>query len=234
MSNAATAEQPDDDDQPQEHWRLLGDGNLWVKSPEENWRKKVVGSPFRKKTSQAKGEKCGSAKLKASDIPVIRQLYRDGNSYAQIALRYHVNQTTVGRIVSSKTWRDIPDEIGTTPRTLKSSRWYGGAKLNDDKVREIRKAISGGTSIKQIANDYAIDQSVIRTIWNRKAWKHVVDYDEITDRKFSAKKLTVPDIAKIRKMLLDGHTHREIGERFSVSGNTIGDISLGKTWKHVP
>lgn len=47
------------------------------------------------------------------------------------------------------------------------------AKLNDDKVREIRRLHSTGIDYLTLSNRYGVDQSVIGRVVTRKAWKHV-------------------------------------------------------------
>ena len=46
-------------------------------------------------------------------------------------------------------------------------------------------------------------------------------------------KLTESDIVKIRILIADGETQRDIAKKFNVKHNTIGSISRGVSWKHV-
>ncbi|MBC1331113.1 HNH endonuclease [Listeria booriae] len=41
------------------------------------------------------------------------------------------------------------------------------------------------------------------------------------------------DVVEIRRMLAEKITHREIAHRFGVNRQTITDINVNKTWKHV-
>lgn len=47
-------------------------------------------------------------------------------------------------------------------------------------------------------------------------------------------KLNDENVIQILSMIKEGYTTREIGEKFGVKGNTISNISTGKTWKHIP
>jgi hypothetical protein len=49
---------------------------------------------------------------------------------------------------------------------------HGNSKLNEEKVLEIRK-IGRSKSLKEIANIYCVDKSLISLILQNKAWKHV-------------------------------------------------------------
>lgn len=46
-------------------------------------------------------------------------------------------------------------------------------------------------------------------------------------------KLQEKDIPKIRKLLLEGYTHKEIARQFNVHRSTISRICQGKIWKYV-
>ncbi len=51
----------------------------------------------------------------------------------------------------------------------------GGSKLNDEKVREIRKIYaSGGISQNQLAKQYGITQATLGQVTRRVCWRHVV------------------------------------------------------------
>lgn len=51
------------------------------------------------------------------------------------------------------------------------------AKLTDEKVRLIRSIYKQGhTTVKQIARDFGVAQSLIARVVRRQSWKHVVDY----------------------------------------------------------
>ena len=53
------------------------------------------------------GEKNGMAKLKESDIPIIRQLLRDGISQYKIAERFNVSRSAIENIKVRNDWNHI-------------------------------------------------------------------------------------------------------------------------------
>ena len=55
-----------------------------------------------------KGEAHGCSKLTGEQVKIIRQLHHDGLSQSQIAIRFGVNQATVGRIARRENWKHIP------------------------------------------------------------------------------------------------------------------------------
>ncbi len=54
-----------------------------------------------------KGEHNNCAKLKDSDIPIIRQLLKEGISQAKIGRRFNVSQRAIWQISSGKKWTHI-------------------------------------------------------------------------------------------------------------------------------
>jgi len=62
----------------------------------------------RRTFGQAKlGEKVRTSKLKASDIPRIRQLRKDGRSFASIAKFYGVTAKTIHNVVKGRNWSHV-------------------------------------------------------------------------------------------------------------------------------
>lgn len=47
------------------------------------------------------------------------------------------------------------------------------AKLNDQKVREIRKKVAGGRTFRSVADEYGVDMTTVAAIHHRKTWNHV-------------------------------------------------------------
>ena len=49
----------------------------------------------------------------------------------------------------------------------------GTAKLNEDKVREIRAKTAAGAATAQLCEEYGVSRSVIKNVKARRTWKHV-------------------------------------------------------------
>lgn len=72
-------------------------------SPQENSDDKVAHGKGHR------GELNGRAILTEADIPVIRQLRRDGMSTVEIGKRFGVGRHTVSDVVHRKNWAHVPD-----------------------------------------------------------------------------------------------------------------------------
>lgn len=73
-------------------------GNLYWATPLENHadRRRNKGTP--------QGERCGTSKLRETDIPVIRKLAADGDSCSSIGDRFGVARNTISRILTGERW----------------------------------------------------------------------------------------------------------------------------------
>jgi hypothetical protein len=60
------------------------------------------------------GEMSGASKLKNNDIPLIFKLKKDGSPARQIANFFGVNESTIFRILSGKSWKHINSETTNT------------------------------------------------------------------------------------------------------------------------
>ncbi len=58
--------------------------------------------------NHARGSKAGNAKLRESNIPKIRRLFRSGLSMGKIARRFHVSSASISQVISGKTWSHVP------------------------------------------------------------------------------------------------------------------------------
>lgn len=67
-------------------------------------RRRKVAPRMKAEPGPAKGQRVASAKLRDTDIPVIRGLLRDGISARKVALRYGVAHTTISLIGRNKAW----------------------------------------------------------------------------------------------------------------------------------
>jgi hypothetical protein len=77
-------------------------GNLRWGTDKENAQDKVS------KCRQPRGNSHARSRLKESDIPIIRELKRNGVMNKDVAKRFGVGETTISNINSGRTWSHIP------------------------------------------------------------------------------------------------------------------------------
>ena len=81
--------------------RCVNPLHLFIGTPGENTRDAAS------KGRMPKGSRNGNSRLKESDIPVIRELLKEGKSQQFIADKFHVHQTIISDIALSKTWKHV-------------------------------------------------------------------------------------------------------------------------------
>lgn len=122
------------------------------------------------KNRQAKGSSNGHAKLTESQVAQIRDLLAERKlTHRQIADKFGVNPSIICTINTGKSWTHVDGiRIGAkiNPRRV-------NAKLDDDKVKQIKKLLAEGMSTVKIGQLFGVATSTIGSISRNQAWTHV-------------------------------------------------------------
>lgn len=122
-----------------------------------------------------KGENSDRTNLTDKDVLCIREYLKDESySIKDIARIFNVSQRAVSFISLGQTWKHLlkEDETVGKHRSAKGSK-NAASKLNEEKVKEIKKFILEGKSQRDIGRMFGVDKAVIGRIKNGTAWKHV-------------------------------------------------------------
>lgn len=123
----------------------------------------------------AHGEKHGCAKLTLVDVNDICEKARNGSTRQELADEYHVDKSSIYRIVHGKTWKR--DGLNTSEINMKSNASMGernaSAKLTSIQVREIRLKHKSGMTQVQLQNEYHVSEPTIHNIVHYLSWKNV-------------------------------------------------------------
>lgn len=65
---------------------------------------------MKEKGRAASGSRNGTSKLSELDIPVIREMYKNGIYQKDIAKKFNVSQTIISKIILGKTWDHVKGE----------------------------------------------------------------------------------------------------------------------------
>lgn len=126
-----------------------------------------------------KGEQHHSAKLTEEDVRSIRDLTAKGISMKELCNMFHIKVPQVHAVACGTAWKHVKD-INGQEYTFPSKIWprkgsdNASAKLNEDKVRDVRKRAVAGESCTVLASEYGVDTTVIRSVVKKQTWKHVV------------------------------------------------------------
>jgi group I intron endonuclease len=133
------------------------------------------------------GEDSSRAKLTNQQVEDIVELILQGHNDTQIAPKYGVTRKTISNIRNRKSFKRVTDKlvIGDGPvREACQFKFTGSdsplAKLNEDKVVEIKKLLTIGLSIAEIARKYDVSWTLIKRIKEGTLWTHVNTNDTKT------------------------------------------------------
>ena len=121
-----------------------------------------------------RGEARPNSVLTADDIPRIRDLYRDGLAYKEVAEKIGVSAECVRHVLLGETWAHVPDPLG--PIVMRRRGCPGSedthlAKLDAVAVAEIRQLVEAGATRKAIAERFGVSKSTVRDIAHGRTWK---------------------------------------------------------------
>ncbi len=120
-----------------------------------------------------RGSNNGHSKLTEEDVIEIRNRYRTSRgNQIELAKQYNVTQSCIHYALEGKIiWKHVPNPCRVNTRSSRSGSRPPHAKLNDEKVIEIRKRVENGESNIIIAKDYGVTPKVIWNIQNKRTYK---------------------------------------------------------------
>lgn len=147
------------------------------------------------------------------------------NSLAPMTGRKHSNETKA--------------KLSEGVRNRDASVWVRGedkfnAKFKDEDIIEIKKLISEGCRIVDIANLYNVEGQTITQIKTGERWSHIVtEYDDLIIQT-PRQKLTEENVIEIKKLLIEEKlTIVEIADIFNVSFGIISSIKNLNSWGNI-
>ena len=115
----------------------------------------------------------------------------------------------------------------------------GSAKLTEDQARSAIRRYMAGETLAVLSDDLDVAMSTLSKIIRGDSWAHL-DEPRPTRHEGHARgahhkksKITDDDVREIRRLVADGMSQREAGERFGLAQPTVSAIVLRTTWKHV-
>lgn len=135
-----------------------------------------VAAPYGQKWSR--GENNGNARLSEVQVKELRAAFRAGGvSRMALARRYGVSWQCINRIICGVLRRhDGGFRVGDAKLRDKffgrGSR-HGGSKLNEEKVRELRRRAKKGESQTALAREFGVTQGAVWRVLRRETWRTV-------------------------------------------------------------
>lgn len=117
-------------------------------------------------------------------------------------------------------------------RTQGKSHPLSNAKLDWEKVREIRQRLAAGERMKDLAEEYGVGWLAIHNIKYHVTWKEAGEEIPIPRRGgYLDRKLTFAQAQEIRERLKSGESIARVAAEFGVSKGIISDIKNYVTYK---
>ncbi len=119
-------------------------------------------------------------------------------------------------------------------RTQGKSHPLSNAKLDWEKVREIRQKLAAGERMKDVAEAYGVNPATIHTIKYHLTWKE--EGEEVPIPRMGGyldRKLTLAQAQDVRERIKAGESIPKIALEFEVSRSVIHDIKNNVTYKGV-
>lgn len=127
------------------------------------------------KGRHARGRALPRTKLTEEIVVEIRGRYLAGDvSQAQLSEKYGVSQGSIFRLLSGMCWKHVSTHLAETSALIVHGTRRGAdhamAKLNWDKVAEIRRRCATGESAKSLAKEFGVSAAMIFLIKSNKNW----------------------------------------------------------------
>jgi len=120
------------------------------------------------------------SKMDTQTVLSIKELYRQGHTAHEIAIRLAIAQATVTFILQGKRWRHIAAALEPSERTAlalkhrqEGNMYRRKNKLTPAQVVEIRTLAKKGYSPKLLSQTFAVSYDQVRKIILGQSWKHL-------------------------------------------------------------
>ncbi len=149
--------------------KCVNPDHLFLGSIQDNQQDKV------NKNRQAKGSKIASSIITEEIVYQIRKMRVDGKEYQEIADHFKLEWDHVRKICKNTIWKHVG--LGEESKNVKQVRRSaigskcGSAKLNEEKVKEIKQLLAKKIRSKDIAKTYGVNSSTICDIKQGRTWK---------------------------------------------------------------
>lgn len=166
----------------------------------------------------------------------IRILYQEGIRVELLAEKYKVSQHAIYDAIRGRTWRYAGGPFKV--KGGRSSRTRSRQRMAEKRVREARRLYQGGFTMARLAKRFGISVGAMSCVIRGKTWSHVSGATQVRRVRHGedsgTAKLTAEAVREIRRETSRGAFRSDLARKYGVTSNTIRNVELGLTWKHVP
>lgn len=200
----------------------------------EEAKRKISEASIRNAPFVARGEQSVKAKLKESDINVVRCLVQEGFSCGAVGKQFGVTKQSIEAIVSGESWAHVPHALVDASLFRPGSKnLRGGVYGEDNKCSRLTRAqvlfaygreTLVGDKRSHIAEDLGVSLCVLS-----KALRS--GHYGVTAPRNPRDKMSWDAARIMRQMDALGVPWLVLAEEFRVSEQTVKDVVSGRTWR---
>lgn len=188
----------------------------------DSWRRRRRTVGIKDESDYPRGSRL-SDKLTETDVVELRQLAKDGVSFASLGRKYSLSAEHIATIVYGKSWKHVPLAELNRPRHIKYRR-----KLNPEIIEQMRFLHEKeNLSYTEIGRRFNLHRKTVSKALQGKTW------NDKTNALRRNRKLTESQVQEIYQLLKNGAFQTDVAEQFNVSGGTINCIATGRHWSHI-
>jgi len=201
-----------------------------------NKSRPVSGRKFK---SFKSGSRHFKAKLKDSDIPVIRQALAGGQSFNEVARRFSVGPAVIKGIAEGRLWNSVPGGAAVPERSKNKKRQIQSTlqrcNFTVDQLDNMIARREAGETLQALSREFKKSTSRLGDILAIYAARKTEGVDPFAVRTNPMAKLTDQKVTEIRRRFDSGERSQKLlAEEFGLNINTLCSIVNGKTWRHLP
>lgn len=149
---------------------------------------------------------------------------------------YNIHRTTN---VCHEDFKDLDEKAIQKIKEAHTGENSSNAKLNNNKVKEIKKRLCKGDTLKNIAKDYSVSTTVISNIKRNKTWSHILLSEEeekiLKQKTKEQKKFKFSEelVKNIKIDLNNGMRITDIAKKYNVNYTSVSGLKYGNYYKHI-
>jgi transposase len=177
--------------------------------------------------------------LTDDQVLTCRQAVAAGQSITQLAHDLGVGTWVVKLAVAGRTYRHLPGAVPRTRKNVARGSDSPHAKLDEQRVRDIRAAVARGETQRALAQRYGVSYSTVLNAVQGRTWRHLPGAPTRGHQNFARgtdsphAKLDDRRVRDIRAAVARGESQRALAARHGVSSSTIRAAVQGRTWRHL-
>lgn len=131
---------------------------------------KHLATAPQKGPGNVRGSSVPASRLTEDSVAEIKVHLASGEAQSAVASSYGVSPATIGSIARGTAWRHVQGPPIKRDKRRQDGEYNSAAKMNTDKVIDVRKRAESGENYGRLASDFGVSRACISLIVARKTW----------------------------------------------------------------